>query len=54
MLGLRPQLLEGRPGIPADAHRQVVLVRHAVLATDRGRLFDDAERGVKIATGNAD
>ena len=52
MLDLRPYLLEGHLRVLADVHREVVFIRHAVLAVDRARLLDVLERRFETAKGN--
>src|SRR3712207_6397654 len=53
VLGLRPDLLEGRLGIPADVHGEVVFVGHAVLAPDDGLLLYVTERRLQLGAGHA-
>src|SRR5215211_6868684 len=52
VLYLRPYLLEGDFGVPSYVHREVVLVRHTVLAVDRVRLLNVLERRFETAKGN--
>jgi hypothetical protein len=53
VLDLRPQVLEWRPGIPAGVHRQIVLVRHAVLAPNHSLLLDFTEDRLEILARNS-
>src|ERR687893_1027512 len=54
MLNLRPYLLEGGLRASHDVYREIVLVRHAVLAINGIRLLDVLEHPFKTVKGNTD